>query len=312
LGPLHYLTEISWLEKRSFFIPNKWDVIIWFVISLVIFLSIFKGFEKLNALNTALMITAFVFALFSIFIKNNIVRFLLITFLFFALVSLKVNGIIILLLIFSVLLPTLIHVYVFTGLFILFGALKAKSFSGILSLFVFLGCTVFFFVVVPPAGSVASEQIQKLFDDFRIMNQSFLYMFGIGEYNTHELRDFVAPHNNTIYGHPMGIAVMRFIAFAYCYHYLNWFSKTSVIKWHEVSKQRMFLIIFLWVISVVLYAWKYKVGFTVLFTLSMLHVLCEFPLNIQTIKGIGVEFGKLRKRNVATAAIGKNSAGKKK
>jgi hypothetical protein len=31
---------------------------------------------------------------------------------------------------------------------------------------------------------------------------------------------------------------MRLIAFAYQYHYLNWFSKTSIIKWHEVTRAR--------------------------------------------------------------------------
>jgi hypothetical protein len=296
LGPLHYLTEISWLEKKNFFIPNKKDIILYVVISLIIFLSLFKQFEKkISPLNTALMITSFVFAFLSVIVKNNIIRFLFITVLFFILVSLKVNGIIILLLIFSVLLPTLIHVYVFTGLFILFGALKSKRLSGFLSLLVFLACSIFFFIIIPPNSSAVSDQVKKLFDDFRIMNQSLLYILNIGEYNTHTMSDFLISRNDTIYNHRIGIAVMRFIAFAYCYHYLNWFSKTSIIKWHNVSKQRMFLIIFLWVISVTLYAVKYKIGFTVLFTLSMLHVFCEFPLNIQTFKGIVKEFGEFRK-----------------
>ena len=33
-----------------------------------------------------------------------------------------------------------------------------------------------------------------------------------------------------VYESGAGLAVMRLIAFAYTYHYLNWFSKTSVIK----------------------------------------------------------------------------------
>ena len=39
------------------------------------------------------------------------------------------------------LVPTLIHVYVFTGLFMLFGALKSRSKTGLLS--------ILFFIVVP-------------------------------------------------------------------------------------------------------------------------------------------------------------------
>ena len=32
--------------------------------------------------------------------------------------------------------------------------------------------------------------------------------------------------------------VQAFLAFAYTYHYLNWFSKTLIIKWHQVAKKK--------------------------------------------------------------------------
>jgi hypothetical protein len=38
-------------------------------------------------------------------------------------------------------------------------------------------------------------------------------------------------------GRPIG--ALRFIAFAYTYHYLNWFSKTDIIRWHVVSQRRI-------------------------------------------------------------------------
>ena len=38
-----------------------------------------------------------------------------------------------------------------------------------------------------------------------------------------------------LYRSPAGLAIMRFIAFAYAYHYLNWFSKTAVIRWHAAA-----------------------------------------------------------------------------
>jgi len=32
---------------------------------------------------------------------------------------------------------------------------------------------------------------------------------------------------------------MRLMAFAHTYHYLNWFSKASVIEWHQISSRRL-------------------------------------------------------------------------
>jgi hypothetical protein len=80
--------------------------------------------------------------------------------------------------------------------------------------------------------------------------------------------------------------VMRFIAFAYTYHYLNWFSKTSVIKWHEVPKFRLLLIGLAWCTAMAIYIYDYSLGFMVMYLLSFLHVLLEFPLNHKTIIGI--------------------------
>ncbi len=41
LGPLHYLTEISWLEKRSFFVTNKKDVILFLVCGILFTIPVF-------------------------------------------------------------------------------------------------------------------------------------------------------------------------------------------------------------------------------------------------------------------------------
>ena len=86
-----------------------------------------------------------------------------------------------------------------------------------------------------------------------------------------------------------GLMLMRFIAFAYLYHYLNWFSKTEVIRWHKVPKVRFIGVVTLWVISCGLYVYDYAIGLSFLFFLSFTHVLLEFPLNITSIIGIGKE-----------------------
>ena len=35
LGPLHYLTEISWLHRRDYFVNGKWDYLIFIPLTLL-------------------------------------------------------------------------------------------------------------------------------------------------------------------------------------------------------------------------------------------------------------------------------------
>jgi len=98
-----------------------------------------------------------------------------------------------------------------------------------------------------------------------------------------------------VYTSNSGFVIMRFIAFAYTYHYLNWFSKTSVIKWHLVPKKMLVGTIILWLLAVGLYLVDYNLGLKVLFFLSFLHVFLEFPLNIISFTGIGKEVASLGK-----------------
>jgi hypothetical protein len=85
----------------------------------------------------------------------------------------------------------------------------------------------------------------------------------------------------------LGIKIQIFIAFAYTYHYLNWFSKTSIIGWHKgASKTRLGIIATIWIASISFYLYDYRTGIIVLFFLSFLHVFLEFPLNIVSVKGI--------------------------
>jgi len=94
---------------------------------------------------------------------------------------------------------------------------------------------------------------------------------------------------NSVFFSTIGIMLMRFIAFAYLYHYLNWFSKTEVIRWHKVPKVRFIGVVVIWLASCGFYLYDYSLGLSVLFFLSFTHVLLEFPLNIVSIVGIGKE-----------------------
>ncbi|HWB63885.1 MAG TPA: hypothetical protein VG603_10270, partial [Chitinophagales bacterium] len=188
-------------------------------------------------------------------------------------------------LLFAIFLPTLIHVFVFTGLFILFGALKSKSPTGIASLLVFATCAISFFVFFPQFGFYhVTDYAQKTLTQsgFIDVNGSFMKLFRLGTATT-----------ENIFSSKMGFGIMRFIAFAYTYHYLNWFSKTSVIKWHQVPKNWLATVIVLWLLSVGLYAYNYITGLIWLYFLSMLHVFLEFPLNYRSFIGIGEEIGTM-------------------
>ncbi|MGB3946884.1 MAG: hypothetical protein WBM13_02760 [Bacteroidia bacterium] len=286
LGPLHYLTEISWLEKKNFFVKSKKDI--WLFVLLVLFITIglFNSQSKVNFFLGSFIFSGFIYALIILYVEKLALKLVLVLFTFIFSIVFKLNtypGFLFLL--FAVWLPTIIHVFVFTGAFILYGALKNKSKSGMLSLFVFVACAITFFVYIPDVNLFfVSDYIKKAYSFFRIVNTSLYELFGYGALRVDD---------SAIYINSNAIAIMRFIAFAYTYHYLNWFSKTSVIKWNNISKKRMTVILILWLVSVLLYIYSYKVGFYALFLLSMLHVFFEFPLNHQTFIGIGKEARKI-------------------
>ena len=289
LGPLHYLTEISWLDKKNYFIKSKIDIWLLVVLVLLISYGVFDSTAKTNSLTGTFMFLGFVYGLVILFIEKTGIKLFLIVLIFSISQSINLNSYPDLpFLLFVVWLPTMLHVYVFTGAFILFGALKSKSTSGILSLVIFIMCAFTFFIFMPESfGITVTEYGKQAYSLFRILNITLYKLFGFGS---------IQGNDAALFFGPKAIAIMRFIAFAYTYHYLNWFSKTSVIKWNDISKRRMAVILTLWIASVALYLYDYKIGFYALFLLSMLHVFLEFPLNHHTFIGIGKEVKTMLKK----------------
>lgn len=304
-GPLHYLTEISWLHDRQYFTKRKYDAWVLWVIAAVIsllFFDIIKGIP--NYFIVALTITSFVAAFIFVMVDSLPVRIFGIAAAAFLGVSVAevpaFNSI------FGVFLPTLIHVFLFTGLFILVGALRGRSFSGLLSLAVFVIVAASFFFIHPTWGDYThNEYIRNTYgyvnangsftDGFMLLNYNLLTGLNLHDFGqqTGTLTDFVAGINEFLYHNPVALSVMGFIGFAYIYHYLNWFSKTSVIRWHNIPRSRFIGVIAIWLASVVLYAYNYVVGFQWLFFLSFAHVLLELPLNHITFINIGKEIGAI-------------------
>jgi hypothetical protein len=168
----------------------------------------------------------------------------------------------------------------------LYGVLKEKSFSGFLSIIVLLICAVSFFVIQPVGlNHPVTEYVKNSYKMFDLLNFHLINTFHLDHLSN--VSDVFVANS--------GFVIMRFIAFAYTYHYLNWFSKTSVIKWHQVPKRTVAIIIGVWLLSAGLYIYDYNLGLTALFFLSFLHVFLEFPLNVVSLTGIGKELTMLGK-----------------
>ncbi|HMP04463.1 MAG TPA: hypothetical protein PKD86_14650 [Gemmatales bacterium] len=277
LGPLHYLTEISWLHERRYFATGKFDFLWLLALGGGLFVVTFMIPWSTEALaiswGAGLTYLAFMSALAMVLFKELTAKIIFVLVAFMLLLGFDRQQAY--LLFFAVFLPTLVHVYIFTAAFMLYGALKSGSRPGLLAvvmLFVCGGALLF----LPPTGAYAiSEAARETYRLFEVLNHQLLVLLGLGDADLYQSRP--------------GIALMRFIAFAYTYHYLNWFSKTSIIKWHQVSWRRLGTIVALWLASVALYAHDYRYGFVALYTLSFLHVYLEFPLNHQCFVGIGRE-----------------------
>lgn len=287
LGPLHYLTEINWLHQKNYFVKERkyiW-ILILFAIAIT-FLVLFK-YLKLEAVFSnylssyfmlfgVLLVSGLVFSIGLVLFKESKRIFLTLIFAFiFGLLFLKFFPFSFFII--SIFLPTIIHVYFFTLLFMILGALKSYSVYDVFAIIIliliplFISCNPFLFVFH------TSELVKDIFLETGFKNvivsvNQILSDISISYF------DF----NSVVI-----IKIQTFIAFSYTYHYLNWFSKTSIIGWdRNISRPYLVFILILWLASVALYIYSYKTGVIVLYFLSMLHVIVEFPLNIISIREV--------------------------
>lgn len=293
LGPLHYLTEISWLHERNYFTEPERDRRKprahrgWLMLVAVAMIALIAGLVAVEGVGARLSpkweIT-FVYAVFVCALLVTVIRDRT-----RQIVALVLAGVVLGLLatsrfyvIAAFFLVTIIHVFLFTGAFILLGSLRQRSISGILSLLVFVLCVISFFVYAP-AGHVAGEFVRASYRSFNGLNTELIKLFHLGTATT----------SADVYQSVGGLMVMRLIAFAYTYHYLNWFSKTSIIKWHEVPRSRTVAILIVWLGAVAFYAYDYDTGMLLFYFMSILHVMLEFPLDHRTFAEIGRQLRSL-------------------
>jgi hypothetical protein len=285
LGPLHYLTEISWLHDRNYFLPRRRDVWPLMIggLALIVAVGLVAGADK-SALRTAIengaLFVLFGFALVLVLTPAWWKRLLALAALVPACYWLAREGHFADSL--AGYLPTIIHVYVFTGLFMLLGWLRRPDADSAGALAVYLLCPPLLLLAPADWSAAASGWAETAF----VGTLSGINDLILGDAGYAIDRDQLTTH-------PASVLVTRVLALAYLYHYLNWFSKVELIGWARVSPGRGLAILGLWIGAVAVYFDNYLIGFALLLILSFMHVVLEFPLNHRSFREIG---GLLRAR----------------
>ena len=288
LGPAHYATEISWLHDRKYFLPH---------VGVAVFLA-------LVAIAAALIADAswFGFVMWAAFVvcamlaaTTTALQSMLVFMVAIALTAIMLsNGLSIAVL--GILLPTLIHVSLFTLVFMVLGAHRSGSRvqAALVVVYVLAVATI---LLLPPTAEIRISSFARVGQDY----------FGN-----------VGPALGRLFGVPglvLDTRLTSLLAFVYTYHYLNWFIKADVIRWTEVPKRRLAAMAAASAASTALYFYDYAFGFTFLLALSLIHILLEFPLDSLALRQLGAAMqGAVRARYagpIAASATRSRSTGTK-
>jgi hypothetical protein len=260
LGPAHYFTEISWLHDRKYFLPHRSVPIALAGIAVIAALvdnASWFGFVIWAAFVICALLAATTSAL-----QGTAVMMVAI----WLTAVMAMNGSS--LAVIGILLPTLIHVSLFTLVFMVLGAIKSGSRKQTLLVVLYLAA-IALLLAVPPSASTQIPAFAKV---------------------GHEYFGNVAPALSRLFGIPnlkLDTGLTALLAFVYTYHYLNWFIKAEVIRWADISRTRLALVAAASAGSTALYFYDYTFGFTVLLALSLIHVVLEFPLNSLALRQLG-------------------------
>jgi hypothetical protein len=206
LGPLHYLTEISWLHDRDYFtrrrIPRRW----WLTLVSVTILVLAYGYISNDLLHHPVAPTFEIGLVYLVFGGAAVALHARSSVSAVGVVLVLGTGLVLLsgfrtYAVAAFFLVTIIHVFVFTGAFVLYGALKTRSRVAVLSLCVFATCAFVAVTVTAPFAS-PGDQVRQLYGGFEQLNRELLRLFGLPQ---------------SVYD-SSGVAAMRVIAFAYLYH----------------------------------------------------------------------------------------------
>jgi len=276
LGPAHYFTEISWLHDRSYYLPHRGIAVALAIVAVVAALidnASWFGFAMWGALIVCAMLAATSSAIESMLLF--MVAIALSAIMYSSGSSLAVIGILI---------PTLIHVSLFTLIFMVLGAYRSGSRVQAALVTIYL-LAIAAILLLPPTAEIRIASFARVGQDY----------FGN-----------VGPALGRLFGIPglvLDTRLTSLLAFVYTYHYLNWFIKADVIRWAEVPKARLATMIAASAASTALYFYDYALGFTFLLALSLIHILLEFPLNGLALRQLGAAVqGAVRARYAGPVA----------
>ena len=292
LGPLHYLTEINWLKEKKFFVKDQKWIVVFVILTILIsipsvfHLPIFSSLNDLafiknlnitlTGLTDIFLLTLLFFAVGLVYLSNW--KHLLL-FLFISVIAAKLitKYILFSYILVGIFLPTIIHVYIFTLLFMVTGVLNSKTKEGVIGIVLLIVSPIIIFMSnISPNYYIGAESSEAISTSGNFRFIQFLT----------EKLDSSDNHSSGSLSF-IGIKVQIFTAFCYTYHYLNWFSKTSIIGWHKnISKPKFIAILLAWISVVFLFWYNYETAYLALFFLAMLHIILEFPLNITSMKEI--------------------------
>jgi hypothetical protein len=257
LGPAHYLTEISWLHERSYFLPHRF-----LALALLLATALMVAFRG-NFTATSFILMALLSVCGALaFTGDRTWRAIIAgsgSIIGLALASYGPSAFFL-----TIMIPSLVHVSLFTFVFILVGYLNSGSrFQLLLASAYVLGIALI--LIYPPTSDHSGV----------MANLASRYFGGLSA----ALANLVGKNNMPLDGRLAGL-----LSFVYTYHYLNWFVKVRVINWHKIPKLRLAGITGLSLGATGLYLYDYTLGLKLLFSLSLLHVVLEFPLNAISLK----------------------------
>lgn len=293
IGPLHYITEINWLKRNDFFIKDRGQVWILVFLSLVVSIPVSlialaghfgelkfanKIYEFIEGYFGSIVFISLIAAIGLIYTKKKSVLFIL------TILGVLIAGFLnegsFYILITALLIPSVIHVYFFTLIFMAYGLTKTKSRAGLIELMALVLLPLI--IVLIPIKSIDFVNGARTLDiinqgGFQRVNLAIGEILGLAQIEINELN-----HVSSV-----AVKIQIFLSFAYLYHYLNWFSKISIIGWlKNTSSNKIIFMTILWIGSVVLYIYNFRLGLSLLFIMSFMHVVLEFPLNLLSMRSL--------------------------
>jgi hypothetical protein len=274
LGPAHYATEISWLHDRKYFLPQRAIALALAGVAVVAALidnATWFGFVMWTAFVVCALMTVATTAMQAmlLFVGAMVLTAIMLS----SGASMAVLG---------VLLPTLIHVSLFTLVFMTLGAWRSGAWVQWLLVALYVGAIATILIAPPSAVTLIPSFAKAAHDYFANVAPALGRFLGIRNLQ-------------------LDTRLTSLLAFIYTYHYLNWFIKAEVIRWNNMSKGRLALVAAASTASTVLYFYDYSFGFTVLLAFSLAHIVLEFPLNALALRQLGAAIGSGARKAVQGA-----------